>query len=108
MDYARALREFENDEIFLREVIQGFLDAVDGQLRILDRALADGDAGTVAREAHAIKGGAANLTADGLAAIARELESMGRRGFLETGPETLAGLEREHGRLKAYVEERET
>ena len=104
MDYARAVDEFEGDEDFLREVIQGFLDTVDGQLTVLERALTAGEAETVAREAHAIKGGAANLTADALAAAARELENMGRSGDLEKGRELLAGLEREYGRLKAHLD----
>jgi PAS domain S-box-containing protein len=103
MDYVRAVEEFEGDEDFLREVIQGFLDAVDGQLRVLEQSLAEGDAETVAREAHAIKGGAANLTADALAGAARELENLGRSNVLEKGLETLADLEREYGRLKAYI-----
>jgi len=102
MDYARAVQEFEGDEDFLREVIQGFLDTVDGQLLVLEQALAVGNAETVAREAHAIKGGAANLTADSLAAAAHELENLGRNASLQGGIGCLDTLRMKYRELADY------
>ena len=63
MDFARAIEEFE------------------------------GDAEVVRREAHSIKGGAANLTANDLSRIAFEIENIGISGMLEEGIDSLQKLE---------------
>ena len=57
----------------------------------------------VKREAHSIKGGAANLTADELSSVALELENIGKSGVLEGGAEDLERLEKEVYRLEDYV-----
>jgi HPt (histidine-containing phosphotransfer) domain-containing protein len=54
-------------------------------------------------EAHALKGGAANLTADSLAEVAGEIESLGSSGVLERGAEILERFEEELLRLESYA-----
>ena len=105
LDYETALEEFEGDEDFLKEVLNGFLDNVNSQIRTIRQALSEGDAETVRKEAHAIKGGAANLTADELSGIAFELENVGKSANLNTGSAILEELENAYSRLSAYAGE---
>jgi len=106
MDFGRAIEEFEGDKGFLMEVVEGFLDNVRAQIGIIHQAIASGDAEVVRKEAHSIKGGAANLTADELSRIALELENIGKSGLLEGGTEVLERLERELHRLEVYARDR--
>jgi two-component system sensor histidine kinase/response regulator len=102
MDVERALKEFEGDQEFLMEVLLGFLDNVKGQIQNIGQALSDGDAEIVRKEAHSIKGGAANLTAVKLSNIALELENIGKSGRLEEGAEVLERLKEELHSLEDY------
>ena len=95
MDFERALAEFEGDRIFLREVLKGFMNNVRGQIDVIGRALETRDADRVRREAHSIKGGAANLRAEALSGTALELENIGKSGELSMGPRLLKKLEEE-------------
>ena len=106
MNFERAVQEFEGDKEFLMEVLEGFLGNVGTQIGTIRRAISDGDAETVRREAHSIKGGAANLTADALSEIAFELENIGKSGVLEQGFETLKKLEQEFFRLERFTRNR--
>ena len=106
MDFARALEEFEGDEEFLMEVLEGFIGNVTSQIKLIRQAISDGDGETVRREAHSIKGGAANLTADMLSIIAHELESIGKSGVLKEGINVLGRLEKEFQRLEVYASDK--
>ncbi len=102
MDLELALDEFENDRELLMEVIEGFLQTTAAQLEKIRSAIAAGDAETVRKEAHAIKGGAANLCAEELSGIAKELEECGAENRLE--PAVLERLADEHERLRDYYQ----
>jgi len=103
MDFEKAIEEFEGDKEFLMEVLEGFLENVRAQIPAIRQAITDGDSEVVSREAHSIKGGAANLTADVLSKIAFELENIGKSGALEGGIQVLERLEEEFRRLEGYV-----
>ena len=103
MEYERALEEFEGDEEFLMEVLEGFIENVKSQIKIIRQAISDGDAEIVRREGHSIKGGAGNLTAGKLADIAFELEKIGRSGALKEGSDVLKKLEQEFFRLENFA-----
>jgi CheY-like chemotaxis protein/HPt (histidine-containing phosphotransfer) domain-containing protein len=106
MNFEKAIEEFEGDEEFLMEVVDGFLENVRAQIGTIRQAISDGDAEVVRGEAHSIKGGAGNLTADELSRIAFELENIGKSGLLERGTEVLERLEREFHRLEVYAKDR--
>ncbi|PID38110.1 MAG: hypothetical protein CSA65_08855 [Proteobacteria bacterium] len=63
-----------NDVELAREIITGFLQDAPRQLEEIKRHLAASDAQAVSRQAHALKGAAANISANALAATALELE----------------------------------
>jgi len=102
MNFEKAVEEFEGDKEFLMEVLEGFAENVTAQIGTIQKAISDGDAEVVRREAHSIKGGAANLTADELSGVAFELENIGKSGVLEEGMEVLERLEKEFHRLEDY------
>lgn len=85
MDMEKALAEFDHDAAFLKEVAEGFTADVRIQLGTIRAAIDAGEAGGVEKEAHAIKGGAANLTADELSRAALALECAARSGDLSRG-----------------------
>ncbi|MDY6971928.1 MAG: response regulator [Thermodesulfobacteriota bacterium] len=103
MNFEKAVEEFEGDEDFLMEVIEGFLANVKTQIGVIRQGIADSNADAVRKEAHSIKGGAANLTADELSEVALELENMGKTENLDGGIETLERLEKEFYRLEEYA-----
>jgi CheY-like chemotaxis protein/HPt (histidine-containing phosphotransfer) domain-containing protein len=106
MNFERAIEEFEGDKEFLMEVVDGFLKNVRAQIGTIHQAISDGNAEVVRREAHAIKGGAANLTAGELSGIAFELENIGKSGDLKEGIQVIERLEKEFYRLETYARDR--
>ena len=82
MQFDRAVEEFGGDRPFLEEVLGEFLGNVRRQMPAIRRALDAGDAETVCREAHSIKGASATLTANELSKVAHggEHRHLGRAG----------------------------
>jgi HPt (histidine-containing phosphotransfer) domain-containing protein len=103
MDFARALEEFEGNREFLTGLLEKFLENVRAQLGTIREALDRADAEILRREAHAIKGGAANLAAAELSSAAAELEKTAKSGSLGAAPEGLVKLERAYRRLDEFV-----
>jgi len=106
IDFEKAIAEFEGDASFLLGVLKAYLLNVSGQIETIRQALADGNAEVVRKEAHAIKGGAADLTAAGLTDLAFTLEKMGKAAALEGGATALERLEAEYERLKEFANRR--
>ena len=103
INFEKAAEEFEGDTEFLMEVVGGFVENVRAQMKTIRQAISDGDAERVRREAHSIKGGAANLTAHGLSGIALELEEIGKSGIVGRAMEVFERLEKEFHRLQVYA-----
>jgi CheY-like chemotaxis protein len=103
MDFARALEEFEGNREFLTGLLEKFLENVRAQLGTLREAMDRADAEILRREAHSIKGGAANLAAAELSSAAAELEKTAKSGSLGEAPGGLQRLERAYRRLDEFV-----
>ncbi|HTZ40956.1 MAG TPA: PAS domain S-box protein [Syntrophales bacterium] len=103
IDFAKALEEFEGNREFLTGLLERFLENVRSQLNAIREALDRADAEILRREAHAIKGGAANLTAVELSSAAAELEKAAKTGLLSEAPAGLEKLERAYRRLEEFV-----
>ena len=80
-----GLKELEEpgSHALISRLIDSFLESAPSQLASVADALAEGDAGQVARTAHSLKSSAANLGAQVLAGCWREIEKCGREGRLE-------------------------
>jgi HPt (histidine-containing phosphotransfer) domain-containing protein len=95
-----ALARIEGDEELLNELFQLFLEELPGLVRGIRGALAQHDGKALQQAAHSLKGAAANLAADTVAGLAKQMESMGRDGNLDDASATYAALEAEVDRLK--------
>lgn len=105
IDLNCVLSEIGGDEAFLHELLDEFLAIAQRQLATLRQAIADGRAEVVAEEAHAIKGGAANLRALELSAIAATLEDLARAGLLASADDVRSRLEEALDRLGRFAKE---
>ena len=103
MDYDRALDEYDGNQDFLMELVSGFLKKANQQVETIRQSLANGNAETVMKEAHAMKGGAGLLTAVAVSGVALELETIGKSGNLSVGAEVLTRLEHELQRLAEFI-----
>jgi len=92
---AQALKRLGGDEDLLRELCGIFLEESPKILGKLRQALTDGDAATVMRTAHSLKGEVSYLGAPAALQAARQLEDMGRENRLAGGEEIFSSLERE-------------
>ncbi|MBN1841793.1 MAG: response regulator, partial [Deltaproteobacteria bacterium] len=101
----KALERALGDKEFLENMLEQFTTTLPGQIEALRTALEQGNGETLQQEAHDLKGSAANLSIDEMAAAAFELEQMGREGNLEAGGKVLGELETEVARFEAYVKE---
>jgi CheY-like chemotaxis protein/HPt (histidine-containing phosphotransfer) domain-containing protein len=101
--FERAIAEFEGDEALLLEVLKEFIGNVKQQIEAIGQALSEGNADVVRREAHSIKGGAADLTAVRLSALAFELEKMGKSNALDSGRAALSELTEALAALEAFA-----
>jgi HPt (histidine-containing phosphotransfer) domain-containing protein len=89
----------ENDEEFIRELLQILLDALPRMAGDIRAAVAAANAEGLTMAAHALKGSAANLAAERVGKIAARLELMGRKQDLTGLRGVHAELEVELGRL---------
>ena len=101
-----GLRELqgEGEPDVLDELIGLFLTDVPQQLVALRQASAVGDARSVGRIAHTLKGAAANMGAKGMRALCIELEEVGRSGNVRSALAQISRLEEEFGRVRAALE----
>lgn len=98
-DPAQMLRNIGGDQDLLTQLIDLFLERQADIMTSIRQALSEGDAVTVERVAHTLKGTAANLCAPEVALAAGQLEAVGRLGALHDAPPVYAHLEMEMIRL---------
>ena len=103
LDFERALAEFEGNREFLMGLLERFLENVRSQLGTIRDALDRADAEILRREAHAIKGGAANLAAAELSSAAADLEKTAKSGSLGEAAGGLEKLVKAYRRLDEFV-----
>ncbi|MCP3874995.1 MAG: response regulator [Desulfobacteraceae bacterium] len=103
LNYEKALDEFENDEQFFIEVLNGFIQSVAKQLPKIKQAIEDKDYKTIKGEVHSIKGGSANLTAMPLSSVAAELEQTAESKDIKQSILLIKDLEKEFVRLKNFT-----
>jgi CheY-like chemotaxis protein/HPt (histidine-containing phosphotransfer) domain-containing protein len=106
MNFEKAVEEFMGKEDILMSVLKVFLDNVGDQIETIRQAISEGNVVVVGKEAHSIKGGAANLTADDLSRRAFDLENIAKSGILEGGVEAFERLENDFFNLKSYAEDK--
>jgi signal transduction histidine kinase/CheY-like chemotaxis protein/PAS domain-containing protein len=103
-DPAKMLQNIGSDrELFIQLVVL-FLDRHDAMLNDIKSALAAGDALSLERAAHTLKGTAGNLCASAVAQAAARLEAVGRLAALHDAPAVYTQVEVEVVRLVGLLE----
>ncbi len=103
MDIEQALKEFADDSEFLKDLLDDFFKQVDKRISIMEKALLDNDYQVIKIEAHAIKGGAANLSANNLSKAAYNLEEALKTNAFDKNSDGIEKIKNEFFRLKEYV-----
>ena len=95
----------------LSEMITIFRDDTPRRIQDILQAVADGDADTLSRAGHALKGGSGALGAKALRTLAADLEHLGHSGSVDVGADLPVRLETTFqaclAALEAYVREGE-
>ncbi|MDJ0817031.1 MAG: response regulator [Desulfobacterales bacterium] len=102
-DFDRAVQEFMGQKKRLFSVLKGFIENAGIRVDVIRRAVKSNDHDLIALEAHAVKGGAANLTADVLAATAAALEQAAVKRRTELIRQLAAELELELHDLQTFI-----
>lgn len=103
LDLDNALPRFYNDQEFFIEMLDEFTEHLEGRIKDLNRALEAGDARTMQRLAHNLKGAASNFNAVRLTALAKELEREVALGDLSNAMAVITGIDAEVPRLHDYL-----
>lgn len=85
-------------------VIELFLKDLNDRIPAIDSAISSGDANNLLQLAHGLKGSSLQIGAPGLAALARDLESVGSLTRLESAREVLDQLNSEVQRVRQALE----
>jgi HPt (histidine-containing phosphotransfer) domain-containing protein len=101
-DFNTLLQRCMGNRQFLKKMVAKFQKRLIGDMEQLERNLALGNAQQVERLAHALKGAAANLSAEALRSAAARLETLGRAGELGAATLSLADLQHEARRFLTY------
>ncbi|MEO7363724.1 MAG: response regulator, partial [Gemmatimonadaceae bacterium] len=102
-DTAGALVRLEGDTELLVELAEIFNGEAARMLSDVRASVLAGDAIALRRAAHVLKGSASSIGGEGVAAVAKILEAMGRDAMLENAGAELQSLERELLRLNAEI-----
>jgi HPt (histidine-containing phosphotransfer) domain-containing protein len=103
VDLRQALRLADDDRELLQDLGEEFREKLPEHLGELRTALDGGDAETVQRVAHSLKGALAILAAGPAGRQALELEALGRSKQLGAARERLDALEREIRRVSDFL-----
>jgi two-component system sensor histidine kinase/response regulator len=102
MNLEKVLDEFLGNQAVLKDVLRAFADQVHQQIECMSHALSQRDFEVVRAQAHAIKGGAANLTADRLTDLASRIEFSAAQADSGNIADLLKDLQGEIARIEIY------
>lgn len=108
IDLKKAVAEFLGEAETLQRVLQGFVEQGHAQIESIEAATASADLEKIRRAAHALKGGAANLTALVLAERCARVEEAAAGGDQDPLRGMLDKLKAEFDRLTEYVHRQAT
>jgi HPt (histidine-containing phosphotransfer) domain-containing protein len=104
MDVEDALHRLDHDQDLLREIVLIYVEDSPGMLTTIQRAVEQGDASSLQRAAHSLKGLAATLSARDTANAAYRLEQLGASGNLTEAKPALTALEQRLTELNESVD----
>lgn len=92
------------DDSFLRDLIQIYLDDSPQRIAEIELSLAERNAERLTRAAHSLKGSCANFGASDLRAVSERIEKLGRQSAFDDIAPLLPELRAEFDRVKADLE----
>ena len=102
-DSAVLLERMSGDEELAKRMLDSFLGLMPQQITVLKKEVAAGDLPASLRQAHSIKGAAANVGGEAMRALAAAMEAAGRAGDLDGIKSRLDGLDQAYALLKAAM-----
>ena len=103
IDLDKALNEFMGEKEVLFGLLKEFTAKVRSQIKAIKQAILGMDFKAIAKDAHSIKGGAANLTAKNVAGIASALEKAADLRQVELAKHLAGELEEKLDQLEDYI-----
>jgi CheY-like chemotaxis protein/HPt (histidine-containing phosphotransfer) domain-containing protein len=103
-DRAGLMARLLDDEDIAHTVIAGFLEDIPQQILALKGSLEAGDAAATERQAHTIKGAAANLGGEALGEVAGEMEKAAQAGDLAAVAARVPELEKRFTQLRQRMQ----
>jgi two-component system, sensor histidine kinase and response regulator len=103
-EVAELLTRVDNDRELLREILDIFKEDSPRHVEMLRDAVACGDAGKVASEAHALRGMLSNLSAKNAAAAAATLERLAVQGGIADFAASFCAFEQQMRQLMPEIE----
>ena len=103
LDLGGTLENLGRDPELYQEIFDFFMEIVPQQLDDLQAVQEAGDVAAVDLQAHSMKGGAANVGAVRVTAVARDLEMLAKSGSLDGAADLVAQLRVEFAALQAVV-----
>ncbi len=94
----------EEDPQWLALILEKFNDDASSRIIKLVVASETGDPVLLSQAAHALKGSCANIGAQGMARMAQELQSLGKKGSVKGATDLIAALEKEFARVRSALE----
>jgi HPt (histidine-containing phosphotransfer) domain-containing protein len=104
-DHSAMMDRLMGDQELVKAVIRRFLEDLPQQVNRLKQSLEAGDAQSVHRQIHSIKGAAANISANSLVSLALRMEKAAAEGNLQSVTESLPALENQFGQFQKAVAE---
>ncbi len=102
-DRSIILARLGNDENFLKELLDDFLEDVHTKLKEMKMHLMNGDLDAIIFIAHSLKGSSGNLAAISMQEAVCQLEDAGKRGDLKMVTECLIVVESEYKKLREFL-----
>jgi CheY-like chemotaxis protein len=106
MNALSSLRDLQSrsEPNLLAELIDSFLRDTSDRLAAMRSASANGDAQTLTRTVHALKGGCGIVGATRMTALCEIIEELGRTGSVEGTPVLITALDEEFGRVRRALQ----
>ncbi len=104
IDFAKAMPRFGGDRFFFKELLTEFVEHLNERCQSLRQTLLTQNAEEITRQAHNLKGAAANFGADRLSSAASDLEIQARGNNLNNATTLIDKIELEFPKLKEFLE----
>jgi HPt (histidine-containing phosphotransfer) domain-containing protein len=104
--YDALLKMTGDDQAFVDELVDTYLEDAVNQLAALDAAVDAGDPAALTRPAHSMKSSSMNVGALELGQLCRELEELGRAGSLDGAADRVAEARHQFEAVRTSLLER--